>query len=253
MQNKSIFGYFYFGTGVRYLQDVSQGYSVHDIARGAMVLTNVDRFLAILLELGLQVTDRAAEPLKTFAHELRKLPQDAKLSSDQAKTINALMEKIRPTLEAELKGFEAYVVTPKRIDVTRMLKDVPSLLASGTFPKLPDVARYDLNECGKCIAFERPTAAAFHLLRATEAVLRHYYCQQVKRSRVDLMWGPMIQHLRSRAKSKGAEMLLNNLDDIRFHFRNPTQHPEKIYDIDEVQDLWGRCVDAIGRMASQFS
>ncbi|HZW94656.1 MAG TPA: hypothetical protein VFF64_17030 [Candidatus Eremiobacteraceae bacterium] len=252
MQNKSIFRYFYFGTSVRYLQDVSAGYRIHDVPAGAMVLTNLDRFSATLVELGLQVTERAAESLKSFANDLRKLPQDAVLTEPQAKTINGLMQRIRPTLEAELQGFEAYVVTPKRIDVTRLLKDVPFLFASGTFSKLPDIARYDLNECGKCIAFERPTAAAFHLLRATESVLRLYYCVQVKRSRVDLMWGPMVQLLRGRAKSKEAEMLLNNLDDIRFHFRNPTQHPEKTYDVDEVQDLWGRCVDAISRMATQL-
>jgi hypothetical protein len=48
---------------------------------------------------------------------------------------------------------------------------------------------------------------------------------------------------------KGDETLLNNLDDVRMHFRNPTQHPEKTYDIEEAQDLWGRCVDATNRMS----
>jgi len=38
------------------------------------------------------------------------------------------------------------------------------------------------------------------------------------------------------------------LDNIRRSFRNPTQHPDKIYDIQEVQDLFGLCIDAINRM-----
>jgi hypothetical protein len=62
----------------------------------------------------------------------------------------------------------------------------------------------------------------------------------------------MVQHLKNRRALRGDESLINNLDDIRLHFRNPTQHPEKVYDIEEVQDLWGRCVDAINRMAKHL-
>lgn len=253
MKTRSIYEYFFFGTAVRYLQDIKQGYSVRDVEAGNMVLTNLRSFLETLGDLDLQVTMRAAAPLGVIVKELENLPDGARLSPAQAKKINDLMEEIRHTLGAELKGFEAYVVTPKRVDVVRLLKDVPFLLAPGAFSKIPDVARYDLTEGGKCIAFERPTAAAFHLLRATESVLRLYYCGHVRRNRVDLMWGPMVQHLRKRLKDKIPETLLNNLDDIRIHFRNPTQHPDKIYDIHEVQDLWGRCVDAINRMAADLA
>jgi hypothetical protein len=63
------------------------------------------------------------------------------------------------------------------------------------------------------------------------------------------MWGAMVQDLRKRRKARPYEVLINNLDNIRNSFRNPTQHPEKIYDIHEVQDLWGICIDAINRMA----
>jgi len=253
MLKKSIFDYFYFGTSVRYLQDIRAGSHVHDVEQGATVLTNINRFLQTVTALGLQVTRRAAADLEDVVRELSPLPKDAVLTAAQSKRIGDLMDVIRATLEAEIQGFHAYVVTPKRVDVVRLLEDVPFLLSAGTFEKLPDVARYDLTEAAKCIAFERPTAAAFHLLRATESVLRSYYCQQVKRNRVDLMWGPIVQHLRTRRRSKVTDPLLNNLDDIRFHFRNPTQHPEKIYDIDQVQDLWGRCVDAINRMATELS
>ncbi len=62
------------------------------------------------------------------------------------------------------------------------------------------------------------------------------------------MWGPMIISLRKRKKSRPPDVLLNNLDNIRVSFRNPTQHPEKIYDIQEAQDLFGLCVDVVSRM-----
>ena len=62
------------------------------------------------------------------------------------------------------------------------------------------------------------------------------------------MWGPMLQDLKDRKKTKSKTTLINNMDDIRLSFRNPTQHPDKIYDIEEVQDLWGRCIEAVNRM-----
>ena len=40
------------------------------------------------------------------------------------------------------------------------------------------------------------------------------------------------------------------LDHIRSNFRNPTDHPEKIYDIEEVQDLLNVRCDAISRMVT---
>jgi len=42
--------------------------------------------------------------------------------------------------------------------------------------------------------------------------------------------------------------LFDNLDNIRFNFRNPTQHPETIYDIELSQDLFSICIDVINRM-----
>ena len=111
---------------------------------------------------------------------------------------------------------------------------------------MPDIARIDFAEAAQCIAFMRSTAAAFHMLRGTESVLRHFYSQKIKRKRVELTWGPIVSELRS--KTRISSLLLNHLDHIRSGFRNPTAHPEKVYDIDEAQDLLSLCVDATNRM-----
>jgi hypothetical protein len=59
----------------------------------------------------------------------------------------------------------------------------------------------------------------------------------------------MTQALAAKATGKRPPpLILQNLDHIRVNFRNPTQHPDKIYDIQEVQDLFGLCVDAANRM-----
>ena len=85
-------------------------------------------------------------------------------------------------------------------------------------------------------------------MRAVEGALRNYYVAIVKRQRVkDLLWGPMIRHLQKR-RSPPPAPLLDHLDSIRANFRNPTQHPEARYDLDEAQDLMAVCIDALNRL-----
>jgi hypothetical protein len=249
MQSKPISDYIYFGTALRYLQDIREGFNF----RGeGWVLHNIDAFFGCLEEFQLPVTERAAYDLKTFRDKLAKLPSDHKLTGEEASRLGAIMDTLRETLFAESLGNVAFIVTDKRIDVNKLLSDVRGLMAPGVFDALPDVAQYDLAEAGRCIAFELPTAAAFHLLRATESVLRHFYCCIVRQRRAQLAWAPIVDSLRARRTPPPAP-LLDNLDNIRRSFRNPTQHPDKIYDIQEVQDLFGLCVDVVNRMVTSAS
>lgn len=252
---QSIHGYYWFGTCLRYLQDVPAGSPVEsEPAGGLHVKGNLEGFFRYLDSLELQVTERAAQKLRDIFTELEgKDPDpDAKLTADEARTLRTAATEVRNTLEAEIKGLEAYIVTPKRLDVKRLIDDPGSLLAPKVFWKLPSIAQYDLSEAAKCIAFERSTAAAFHILRATEGVLRDFYTTLARQKRVDRMWGPMVSDLKKRPKAMKHQVLLAHLDNIRLSFRNPTQHPEATYDIHEVQDLWGLCVDAINRMAKEL-
>lgn len=58
----------------------------------------------------------------------------------------------------------------------------------------------------------------------------------------------MVEQLRKKCSKRPPRELLDALDRIRENFRNPTNHPDKIYDIEEVQDLFGLCLDVINRM-----
>ncbi len=249
MQARSIYGYYWFGTCLRYLLDATAGSLVGKAGDGN-ILDNVNQFYKYLDDLGLQVTHRASSlllgPLRT---ELATLGKDTQLGDERASSLRGTMRTLRTTLEAEIQGVEAYVVAPKRLDVTKLLDDVPGLFAPGVYDNLPEVAKFDVTEAGKCVAFERSTAGAFHLLRATEDVLRAFYRKLVRQNRVKPLWGPIVEDLRKRRSAKPYTALLNHLDHIRDSFRNPTQHPDKIYDIQEVQDLWSLCVDAMNRMA----
>ena len=230
---------------MRYLQDAIIG--TH-FKGDSFIAENIRRFLTNLEYLNLKVTNRASWKLREFFIELDEA--DIKiLNGSQAAKLRQIMADIRMTLDAEIQDIYAFITTPKRLDSRKILENVESLFSPNVYSEFPDIAKYDFSEAGKCIAFETSTAAAFHILRATEANLRYYYKQMIKQERIKSeMWGPIIQDLRKKNETKDHTVLNNHLDNIRLSFRNPTQHPEAIYDIHEVQDLFSVCIDVNNRM-----
>lgn len=238
--------YYTFGTEMRYLQDAHASFLIDG---DSYVRENIQRFLNNLQALELKVTERASWRLIDFLNNLESSDESPSLGEEKASLLREIMNEIRHTLDAEIAGMSAYTVTPKRLDSEKLLQNVSHLFAPDVFQLFSDIAKYDFNEAGKCIAFERPTAAAFHILRATEANLRLYYKNMVRQNRITSeMWGNIVADLREKNRTKKYTILNNQLDNIRHSFRNPTQHPEAIYDIHEVQDLLSICVDVNNRM-----
>lgn len=250
MRAQSIRGYITIGYNLRYLLDVSTSHHVYGQKH---VLDTVRSLIGACSDSGLQVTSRTA--LELYNSLLTKWEQEkrsnelceATLSVEEVAAIKDASDRVQTVMFSEAQEVFAHVTSDKRFSVDRLLNDVASLMAPKVFETLPEVARYDFGEAGRCIAFEAPTAAAFHLMRGTEDVLKYFYCSIVKRHRANLMWGPIVLDLRKR-RNPPPTILLNNLDNLRTGFRNPTQHPEKIYDIEEVQDLFALSFDAVNRM-----
>ena len=250
MRKEQVSQYYFFGTTMRYLQDARTGWSIKG---EAVVLENIIWFFEHLENMNLPVTFRASHRLVDFQTELEESEENT-LTNEQASKLAEIMREIRFTLDAEIPGIEAYITSPKRFDVELLSADISELFSPGTFEQFPDIAKYDFIEAGKCIVFERATAAAFHVLRGTEANLRHYYKSMVKQNRINSgMWGPIVQDLRRKNKTKKFVALNNHLDNIRISFRNPTQHPEAIYDIHESQDLLSVCIDVNNKMFKVLS
>ena len=118
------------------------------------------------------------------------------------------------------------------------------------FAKFPEPAQIDCSESCKCILVERGTAASFHLMRGTEGLLKHLYFSVVKRGRKSpAMWNNMVVHLVERnALDAGCKGML---DVFRTGFRNPVAHPEKVFSVDEAQDLLGTTVQLASLIVSQ--
>jgi len=250
MKPISIWGYIALGYNLFYFTTVS---TVHQVHGEAAVISTIDLTLSQINEFNLRVTNSATGELKQFVEKIRKTPQDYNLSREEVIELKDIIKNLHPVLMAEANVTNAFILSDKRIDLAKLMDNVPALFAKNSFDKMPDIAKFDFKEAGKCIALERPTAAAFHLLRGTESVLRYYYECTVKRNRIkNLNWGLITDSLRNQKKPPAAT-LLNNLDNIRSNFRNPTQHPEKTYTLDDAQDLFGLCEDVVNRMVSLIS
>ena len=245
MQSKTIVTYILLGLSYRYVQDAREGMIIH---KESYILSNINKIIKHFDTLNLKVTKRAAAKLYDIRDRLAETDEDSKLSKDQARELFTTLTDLQSTLIAETSGMFAFIVVDKRIETKKLLDNLSHLFNPIVYDEIPEEIKFDFNEAGKCIAFERSTAGAFHILRGTEGVLRWYYCSFCKRKRVKpLNWKPMLDHLKRRREKQPLE-IINNLDHIRVAFRNPTQHPDKIYDIQEVQDLLFVCIDTINRM-----
>jgi hypothetical protein len=250
LKSNNIWKYINLGTGFRYLQEAEEGRSIH----GDSVITgNIELFLNNIEAMGFKVTARATYKLKKLYDSFLEKDEKAKLSTKEAKELKEIINVLRPTFSAEARGIFTYVVTDKRLSTDKLIGEVNELFAPEIFNDLSDIAQYDFKEAGKCIVFERPTAAAFHLMRGVESVLKIYYKKYIRPAQTNLTWGEMTNPLKSKNRGKlPNKITLNQLDHIRKGFRNPTQHPEKIYDIHEAQDLFSLSVDVTNRMISEI-
>jgi len=205
-------------------------------------------FLAELDALGLRVTENAASAVRSTLESLQQYDEDAVVGEALADKVATEVQALDTTLSSELQLQEAFVVAPKRFDTKKLLCSPFELLGRKGHEGMPGLCQFDFASGCQCIALDVPTAAAFHLMRCMEGLLRHYYCAVVKRKRVKpLLWGPMVHQLRGRSNGP-PKVLLDHLDNIRHNFRNPTQHPDARYDNEGVQDLLAVVIDAVNKI-----
>jgi hypothetical protein len=219
----------YLGGSSRFLLGVTEGFRIHGRQH---IAVNIDSFLDVLKDLKFTVTLAASKELQTLRKEFAAQPEDAKISLDDSNRLREIMSYLEHTVRAEASTMAAYVLREKRFEAVRLVEAPESLFAPDTFGRLPRIAQIDILEAGKCIGFGLPTAGAFHLLRATEDSLRSYYRTFVKRGNIDkATWGNLVEQLRAKKrKPKPNETLINHLDHLRKNFRNPTDHPDMVYD-----------------------
>ena len=203
-------------------------------------------------EIGFHVSVAGTHKLQEFISGLEKEPDKSRaISSEETEALSIIVGEVEHMIFAESDTKQLYLLSENRFNLDALLNKPASMFAAGIFDRIPRIAKRDIALAFQCLAFDQPTAAAFHLMRACEAVLRAYYFSCVRRDRLkNPMWAGMLEALRKRKRAD--EKLLRRLEYIKDTFRNPTAHPEAMYTISEAQDLIGICIDVINRMGHKL-
>jgi hypothetical protein len=133
-----------------------------------------------------------------------------------------------------METLNTYSVTQKRgYDSMALISFAESIFPPELGVKVPE-AIPDIREAGKCIAFELPTAAGFHLHRANEAMMHRYY-DQVSGGKPRPKNRNIGGYLAAMTENKyGDPRLIATLKDLNDLHRNPLIHPDQsLESIDE--------------------
>lgn len=248
MKKTNIYGYYAFGHNYQLIKD--DGLKDYSHATAKEMITG---FIDKLTDLDLPVTCKISESLRRLCEKISD-DDNILVDSDLSQLISNEINKIDPALDAELKLKDAFILTEKRFAL-KSLTDAPEkLLAQNVYSSLTDTTKRDFSNACLQIAFAQPTSAAFHLMRALEAEVKHLYFEFKKQNRLEKpMWANMIKELRQKRNPKPADKTLDSLDSIRVHFRNPTQHPDAFYSLDEAQDLMNQTITAINMIHREIT
>lgn len=247
MYVKNSYGLILMGLLIRYLVNINDKYIVR------FVLEEIDKLILEFKDANFEVSFAGSYNLRNIANELRTMDPNESIGIHLYNQILAEINPLEKIVYAEAHTKKIYVIPTRRFNSEYLLNTPEMLFKENAFTKISDLGQYDIRSACRCLSFGEATASAFHILRATEEVLKQYYLHHIKRNRLKTpMWGPMTTELRNKSRNKPPTVLLNSLDLVRTSYRNPTQHPDAIYDIESAQDLFGVCLDVLGKMLSEL-
>ncbi|HEC38088.1 hypothetical protein LCGC14_0761990 [marine sediment metagenome] len=241
MKPVALIKYIDFGAELSYLRSCFPGSRVHSEDG---IITNMNRFIQFVEESEFNVTKKSLWELLSMKERLDNSPKDYVYNRKDQDQLFKIMDRLLFVIRSEASLHYAFIISEKRIDINKLLFNIGSLFAKDVYDSLPLLIQGDFKEGGRCIAFVLPTSAAYNILRGVEGLLRTLLKKLDPQADVSIPLGPVIKSLRDLNNSN-LSTLLDSCDRIRDNHRNPTFHPEKVYNIDEVQDLFNLCVGVV--------
>jgi len=207
------------------------------------------------LDLALKNTRAAAQKLLNKIYDIMEdIPRDweRKMNQGEMLSLHDLKHKFLTEFEHDHRNLDVFAVTPKGIYSTRQLiENAENSFSEKVRSVLPPQSIADLRAAGKCLAFEIPTACAFHVCRATEALMLKYYEVLVGHSwtfkKKD--WKIYVEQL---SVEKAPKSITNRLDEIREMDRNAYIHPDINVTLEEAPILFELCKGVIFQMAQEI-
>lgn len=177
------------------------------------------------------------------------------LNENILNSIREEMKKCDEILDIESNSKIVYELYSPTENVNNLIDEPEKII--DWYSKFNDIERLSRSEWCKSLIYLLPTATVFYLMRVIES-LTYRYCalfwvKQIihpddKPSYVEWMWD-ILQRLiteyknntlKRKTKSLYKQERVEELISIKKLYRNPTNHPNKIYTQEEANDLFSR-------------
>ena len=106
---------------------------------------------------------------------------------------------------------------------------------------LTDQCKNEIDEAGRCLVFERPTAVGFHILRSVEVAIKQYLQCIPGFTMPPLNRQTWSEYIKLLKDNGAAKVVTDHLQNIKDNFRNPLMHPEDILELPEAVSLFSVC------------
>jgi hypothetical protein len=240
---KRIDGYYLYQLGlyIHPLAEIQVNSKVPDIISTLYLAENYLEALLNRSVFQLKTSWTCGNKLLTEIKSLTSTPdRETSLTFYETYNLTSGTTEFEHVLNAELGQMNIYLVSKKRgYDTQDVIHQGIVLFPDDLPTKVPE-STADINQGTRCIAFELPTAAGFHLHRANEAVLHRYY-DSVTNGAPRPAGRNIGDYLAELQTMKAGEPKVKSaLRDLKDLHRNPLIHPEdSLESVDEAIALLG--------------
>lgn len=145
----------------------------------------------------------------------------------------------------EVDRFDVFYIPPKGTHATiKLIEKADENIPPDVRSRLSKEATNDIQQAGRCLALDSPTAAGFHILRAVESLIRFYVDKVTGKPHPakNRNWGAYIKAIRD---NNADARVANYLQHVKDTYRNPIMHPEIVLTPDEAFSLFNASLSAI--------
>jgi len=178
--------------------------------------------------------------------------RDRKIGWGEAASIKEALSHFEISLQSDFGTRDTFIVSQKAAFSTTVLAEQgQTAVSEQCLILVPEIA-FDLADGCRCLAFELPTAAAFHLFRAVEAMVKSYG-ESIRKK-------PFTTQEKKRGLGGYANCLkqtslhvdkriINSIEQIASLHRNPTMHPDMRISKTEIMSTLGMVISLIETLA----
>ena len=256
MNEVNLIAFYYFGTSLEPLRGTKEGEDLFKTwGKLSSAKRSLDTFFDETKHISMPHAIHAAKHLYDHINKILKriclkdidIPDKDKepITSYEAIWLVEFVKRFEDEFSFASRDLNIFSVADIGTHSTTKLLQVAHLnLSEDIRTRLSDEIVNDIKAAGRCLAFNTPTAAGFHILRAVEPLILKYRNKLAGTSSplISRNWGAYIRDIKSHG---GDEKVIGALDHIRQFYRNPIMHPEETLTLDYAISLFYACLSVI--------